>query len=92
MKSRSFILPALALILLAFSIIQVVRAQQKPPQPQPPIEPARTIFGKTVAGAGIVEARSENISIGSPSRPGPGSVRSRGEGWAKRSKRATDSA
>jgi len=66
MKIRigSMILPTLAVILLVFSIIQVVLAQQKPPQPQPPIEPAQTIFGKTVAGSGIVEARTENISIG----------------------------
>lgn len=63
-RNSSLILPAIALVMLVFSIIQVVRAQQRPPQPQPPIEPPRTIFGKTVAGAGIVEARTENISIG----------------------------
>jgi HlyD family secretion protein len=29
------------------------------------LEPARTPFGRTVAGAGIVEARSQNIAVGS---------------------------
>jgi HlyD family secretion protein len=43
----------------------VVLAQQKPPKPPPPLEPPRTPFGRTVAGAGIVEARSQNIAIGS---------------------------
>ena len=41
-------------------------AQQTPPKPLPPIEPPRTPFGSTVAGAGIVEAETENIAIGSP--------------------------
>jgi multidrug efflux pump subunit AcrA (membrane-fusion protein) len=58
------ILPLAAAMLLIFAVIHVVRAQQTLPKPPPPIEPARTPFGRTVAGAGIVEARSQNISIG----------------------------
>jgi multidrug efflux pump subunit AcrA (membrane-fusion protein) len=61
-----FLLPALALGMLVFAVLHVVHAQQSPSKPPPPIEPARSPFGKTVAGAGIVEAESENISIGSP--------------------------
>jgi multidrug efflux pump subunit AcrA (membrane-fusion protein) len=57
-------LPLLAASMLVFAIYHVVRAQQALPKPPPPLEPARTPFGNTVAGAGIVEARSENISIG----------------------------
>lgn len=60
-----FILPLFAVGMLAFAIYHVVLAQQKPPKPPPPLEPARTPFGSTVAGAGIVEARSQNIAIGS---------------------------
>jgi multidrug resistance efflux pump len=60
-----FLLPLLAIGMLAFAIYHVVQAQQKPPKPPPPLEPARTPFGRTVAGAGIVEARSQNIAIGS---------------------------
>jgi multidrug resistance efflux pump len=63
-KYGNYVLPVLAAGMLAFSIIQVVRGQQKPEQPLPPIDPPRTPFGKTVAGAGVVEARSENISVG----------------------------
>jgi multidrug resistance efflux pump len=59
-----FVLPVLAACALVFSIYHVVKAQQTLPKPPPPLEPARTPFGDTVAGAGIVEARSENISLG----------------------------
>src|SRR5262249_39573504 len=61
-----YFLPLLAIGMLVFAVIHVVQAQQKPSKPPPPIEPPRTPFGKTVAGAGIVEAETENISIGSP--------------------------
>jgi HlyD family secretion protein len=57
-------LPVLAAGLLAFAVLHVVRAQQVPPRPGPPVEPSRSPFGKTVAGAGIVEAVNENVSIG----------------------------
>ena len=58
-------LPLFAVGMLVFAVYHVVLAQQKPPKPLPPVEPARTPFGRTVAGAGIVEARSKNIAIGS---------------------------
>src|SRR5690348_1259377 len=62
----NYLLPLLAVVMLVFALIQVVKAQQTPPKPPPPVEPARTPFGSTVAGAGIVEARSQNISVGTP--------------------------
>jgi RND family efflux transporter MFP subunit len=66
---RLFI-PFLAAGLLVFAVIHVVRAQQTPPKPPPPVEPARTPFGKTVAGAGIVEPANEasgtsTVAVGS---------------------------
>src|SRR5262249_39691497 len=66
MKSTlgKFFLPILAVGMLAFAVFHVVRAQQTTPKPPPPVEPARTPFGRTVAGAGIAEAQTENISIG----------------------------
>jgi HlyD family secretion protein len=60
-----YLLPALAAGMLLFSILQVVKAHQTPPKPPPPVEPPRTPFGKTVAGAGVVEAETENIAVGS---------------------------
>jgi HlyD family secretion protein len=61
-----YLLPMLAAGMLVFAVLHVVRAQQAPPNPPPPVEPARSPFGKTVAGAGIVEPETENISIGTP--------------------------
>ena len=60
-----FLLPLLAVALLAFAILHVVRASQPFPDTPPPAEPPRTPFGHTVAGAGVVEAETENISVGS---------------------------
>ncbi len=60
-----FVLPLFALGMLSFAVYHVVQAYQKPPKPQPPMEPARTPFSLTVAGAGIIEARSQNIALGS---------------------------
>ncbi len=59
-----YLIPVLAASMLIFAVIHVVKAQQTPPKPPPPVEPARTPFGKTVAGAGITEARSLNIAVG----------------------------
>jgi VCBS repeat-containing protein len=59
-----FMLPLVAVCMLVFAVIHVVRAQQVPPKPPPPVEPARSPFGKSVAGAGIVEAVNENVNIG----------------------------
>jgi multidrug resistance efflux pump len=64
-KLGKYLLPILAAGMLGFSVYHVVRAQQTLPEPQPPVEPARPPFGHTVAGAGIVEAETENIAIGS---------------------------
>src|SRR5262245_9818025 len=58
------LLPILAACSLAFATLHVVNGQQSPPRLPPPLEPARTPFDQTVAGAGIVEAVSENMSVG----------------------------
>jgi multidrug efflux pump subunit AcrA (membrane-fusion protein) len=60
-----YVLPLFAASMLVFAVIHVVRAQQEPPRPPPPVEPARTPFGRTVAGAGIIEGRYQNIAVGS---------------------------
>ena len=58
-------LPLIALGLFAFAVIQVVKGQQEPPPVVAPIEPSRSPFTSTVAGAGIIEAQTENIAVGS---------------------------
>jgi HlyD family secretion protein len=52
--------------MVSFATLHVVRAHQSGPEVHPPVDPARSPFASTVAGSGIVEARTENISIGSP--------------------------
>jgi multidrug resistance efflux pump len=61
-----FVLPGVATALAAFAVFHVVRASPPLLPASPPVEPARTSFGQTVAGAGIVEAWTENIAIGAP--------------------------
>jgi HlyD family secretion protein len=63
--SRKILLPVVALAMLGFAVFHVVKAQQQPPKATPPIEPSRTPYHGTIAGGGVVEARSENIAIGS---------------------------
>jgi multidrug efflux pump subunit AcrA (membrane-fusion protein) len=61
---RKIVLPLLSAALLTFAIYHVVSANQQPPKGTPPVDPSRTPFRNTIAGGGVVEARSENIAIG----------------------------
>jgi HlyD family secretion protein len=60
------LLPILAAVALAFAARHVVIANQEPPKMPPPIEPARSPFTGSLAGAGVVEPLTENIAVGSP--------------------------
>lgn len=60
---RRWILPAIAAIALTFSVLHMARENVKPPAQSPPIEPARSPYRQVVAGSGLVEAKSENISV-----------------------------
>jgi HlyD family secretion protein len=62
---RKYLLPLLAAALFLFAVFHVVSGQQTQPRALPPVDPARNPFGSTVAGAGITEPETENISIGS---------------------------
>src|SRR5438067_173035 len=62
---RKYVLPLFAVGMLLFAVYHVVRGQQKPPKLEPPVQPSRNPFGSGVAGAGLVEAETENISVGS---------------------------
>jgi multidrug resistance efflux pump len=62
---RKYLLPLAALGMLCFAVFHVVKAQQAPPKLEPPVTPPRSPFGHVVAGAGLVEAQTENISVGS---------------------------
>ena len=59
-------LPLLAIAGFAFAAYTVVRSNQPMPIAIPVTEPASTPFKAFIAGAGIIEAQSQNIAIGTP--------------------------
>ncbi|MBX7106854.1 MAG: HlyD family efflux transporter periplasmic adaptor subunit [Gemmataceae bacterium] len=63
---RKWIIPGIAGAMLLFAVYHVVRAQQVPAKGAPPVEPAKSPFTRSLAGSGIVEAETENISVGTP--------------------------
>lgn len=64
-RVRSLLLPTLATCMLGFAVYHVSLGYQTPPKLPPPAEPARNPYGRTIAGSGIIEAQTENISVGS---------------------------
>ncbi len=63
---RKYLIPLLAFAGILFAIFSVVRGSKPVPAAPPVSKPARAPFVSYVAGAGIVEASTENISIGTP--------------------------
>ena len=62
--ARSFFLPTLAVCLFAFSIYHLLFAAEKIPKVAPLVEPPRQSFRSGISGTGLIEARAENISLG----------------------------
>lgn len=64
MLVRKYIIPLLALAGFAFAVY-TVRSENQPITPaNPAAEPARSPYDKPIAGAGIIEASTQNIAIG----------------------------
>lgn len=61
-----YLLPVLAVVGFLFGVFSVVRGNQPTPVAPPAAEPAQAPFQSFIAGAGIVEAESRNIDIGTP--------------------------
>lgn len=61
-----FGLPLVALGLILFATNYLMNASTRLPELPPPIQPAVNPFPNTVAGAGMVEPQTENISVGTP--------------------------
>ncbi len=57
-------LPLLAVGMFVFAAIQMTNAQQQKPPAVPPVQPAKSPFLNQLAGSGIVEPETENLSIG----------------------------
>lgn len=61
---RGMILPLIAVGMFSIAIYHVIRTATPLPSMEPPQMPARSPFRQRVAGLGLVEAATENISIG----------------------------
>ncbi|MEO7699600.1 MAG: efflux RND transporter periplasmic adaptor subunit [Opitutus sp.] len=61
---RKFILPVLAIAGVVFAIFEITRGDKSPPPAPPFAAAAQTPYQNSVAGSGLVEASTENISIG----------------------------
>ncbi len=59
-----YVLPVIALGLLIFAVNHVIATRPVEQKVEPPVTPASSPFANTVAGAGIVEAQTENIVVG----------------------------
>jgi len=64
--TRKYLLPLLAAAGLAAGVASVVGSSKPKPVSQPLAQPARAPFETFVAGAGIIEASTENIAVGTP--------------------------
>lgn len=69
MTLKNKILPALAALGVVLAVVVALQTQKKRPPAQPIALPAKAPFASYIGGAGIVEASSNNISIGT-SLPG----------------------
>lgn len=63
---RRYMLPLLAALGVAVAISTVLQGNQPAPTAPPVTQPAGAPFASYVAGAGIVEASTENIAVGTP--------------------------
>ena len=61
-----YVLPVVAVVGLAMAISTVIEGYETPPVIQPVAQPPKAPFASYIAGAGMVEASSENIEIGTP--------------------------
>lgn len=59
-----YTLPLLAIAGFSFGVYSVVHGNQPMPVAQPVAQPASSPFPSFIAGAGLVEAKSQNIAIG----------------------------
>ena len=63
---KRFFLPLLGVLAAVWAAYSVARTQPRRPSTDPPSPPAISDFDETVGAVGLVEASTENISIGSP--------------------------
>ena len=64
--NHRYALPLLAVIGLALAVNTVIQGNQTTPLVEPAVQSAKVPFSSYVAGAGMIEASTENIAIGTP--------------------------
>lgn len=64
--TRKYLLPILAILGALFGLVVVYATQRKEAVPPIMFPPSTSPFESSIAGAGIIEASSQNISIGTP--------------------------
>lgn len=63
---RKYLLPLLAAVGVLIAIVAVIIDNRPTPATRPAVRPAKAPFASYVAGAGIIEASSGNIAVGTP--------------------------
>lgn len=63
---RKYLLPILALIGLLLAVTMVLIGNRQPPISRPAVQSPKAPFAFYVAGAGIIEASTGNIAVGTP--------------------------
>jgi RND family efflux transporter MFP subunit len=63
---RKYILPLLAIIGVGVAVVMVIRGNRTRPVAPPVVQSAKAPFSSYIFGPGIVEAKTENIAIGTP--------------------------
>jgi multidrug efflux pump subunit AcrA (membrane-fusion protein) len=62
---KNSLLPIAAVLGLTLATVSVVRTQPTPQNAPPPTTPPRSAFASSVAAVGLIESKSENISLAS---------------------------
>ena len=62
---RKYVVPLVAVIGFVFALYYALSSSKEAPPPKPVAEPSNSSFTKFIAGAGLIEANTENIEIGS---------------------------
>lgn len=61
---NKFILPLFGAFVLVLAVVSIARTQPTPAHHEPPSPPPRSRFPSRVAAVGLVEANTENVSLG----------------------------
>jgi multidrug efflux pump subunit AcrA (membrane-fusion protein) len=64
MTIRTYLLPAMAVVGVGLAVMAVRASSQQIPPAAPVSDPARAPFATYIAGAGLIEASTENIAVG----------------------------